>query len=77
VLEDRVDSGDASVRLNTSCYNAMLSVLIRSKGKNTVLAAEQLLQRMLQREEEKGDASVISFKKSEYRYLQLNHEHFI
>lgn len=57
-LEDRMDSGDDSVKLSAACYNAVLSGLIRSKGKNPVLVAEQLLQRMLKREKEKGDANI-------------------
>ena len=54
-LEDRVDTGDACVRLNTACYNSVLSGLIRSKRTDALSVAEQLLQRMLQREEVTGD----------------------
>lgn len=53
-LEGRVDSGDSFVRLNAACYNAVLSGLIRSNRSDARLVAEQLLQRMLQREEATG-----------------------
>jgi len=57
-LEVRVDSGDTSVSLDTASYNAVLSGLIRSKRRDSVLVAECLWQRMIQREQETGDCKV-------------------
>lgn len=57
-LEDCIDADDALVRLDTASYNAVLSGLIRSNRGDAVVLAEQLRQRMVQREHETGEVSV-------------------
>lgn len=58
-LEDRMDAGDASIRLDAASYNAILSGLVRNSRRDAVLVAERIRERMVQREQETGDCSVV------------------